>query len=192
MSPDAPGDVTDLLRAHQAGEADALDRLMPKVYDRLRRIAHGHLRGESPGHTLDTSALVHEAYLGMVEQGGARVQDRIHFFALASRAMRNLLIDHARAHATQKRGGGTLRTTLDERTIAVRERADDLLALDQALDRLAGYDPRLARVVEYRFFGGMSVAETAAALDVSAMTVHRDWQKARAWLLQMLDEGPTS
>ena len=163
---------------------------MPLVYDQLRRMAHRQLAAEPTGHTLTSTALVHEAYLKLVNQSRAQWQDRAHFFAIAARALRRILIDYARRHRAARRGGGPAgppaRVALDSVELPVAERADALLALDEALDRLAQRDARLAQVVECRFFAGLSEAETAAALDVSQRTVARQWVLAKGWLYQEL------
>jgi RNA polymerase sigma factor (TIGR02999 family) len=169
----------------------ALERLLPLVYDQLRRVAHHQLGAEPTGHTLSTTALVHEAYLKLVDQTRVQWQDRAHFFAIASRAMRRILIDYARRHRAARRGGLTDGTphvpiSLDEVDIPVAERAEALLALDEALQRLERFDARLAQVVECRFFAGLTEAETAAALEVSQRTVAREWAVARGWLYQEL------
>jgi RNA polymerase sigma factor (TIGR02999 family) len=187
MISSSQGHVTQLLQAYGAGEHEALERLMPLLYDELHALAGRHMAGERRSHTLSTTELVHEAYLNLVDQTQVGPQNRRHFFAIASRVMRNLLIDYARRHAAQKRGGGQRPTSLDGKAIAVQERADELLALDAALDRLAARDERMARVVQYRFFGGLTLKETAHLLDVSVMTVHRDWKRAKAWLYDDLD-----
>ena len=186
MRADVPEEVTQLLVAYSTGDRDALNRLMPHLYDPLRQIAHRHLRQERPDHTLNTTALVHEAYLGLVEQPQRTWQNRLHFLALASRIMRHILIDYARMHRAEKRGGGVPNTILDSKEIALNHQAEDLLALDEALTLLATHDERLAQVVEYRFFGGMTIEETAGLLNVTPMTVNRDWKKAKAWLYRLL------
>jgi len=167
-----------------------MDRLMPLVYDQLRRLAHRQLVVEPTGHTLATTALVHEAYLKLVDQTRAQWQDRAHFFAIAARALRRILIDYARRHRAARRGGSQdgppARVALDSVELPVAERADALLALDEALDRLAQLDARLAQVVECRFFAGLSEEETAAALAVSQRTVARRWVLAKGWLYQEL------
>ena len=160
---------------------------MPLVYDDLRRIAHRRLQSERTDHTLDTTAVVHEAYLALVEQATATWNDRAHFFAVAARVIRHVLIDHARRRGAQKRGGGEVRVPLQEDLVSIQTAPNiDLVALDAALAELGERDPRLERVVECRFFGGMTVQETAAALDTSVRTVERDWTRARAYLYQAL------
>jgi RNA polymerase sigma factor (TIGR02999 family) len=170
-----------------------MDRLMPLVYDQLRRMAHRQLGAEPAGHTLTTTALVHEAYLKLVNQTRAQLQDRAHFFAIAARAMRRILIDYARRYRAARRGGSggpdsppAKRVSLDDVDLPVAERAGALLALDDALDRLAKIDARLAQVVECRFFAGLSEAETAEALAVSQRTVARQWVLAKGWLYREL------
>lgn len=175
-------DVTSLLRAHAAGERDALEQLLPRVYDELRRIAEARLRRERPGHTLGPTDIVHEAYLKLVPLPEIDWQSRAHFFAIASRAMRNVLVDHAVRRRTAKRGGGAQAVTLDDNAAAAELPLDEILALSQALERLEAVDARHARVVECRYFGGLSLDETAEALGISAATVSRDWTFARAWL----------
>jgi RNA polymerase sigma factor (TIGR02999 family) len=180
----APPDITGLLLDWQGGDADAVDRLLPLVYEELRRVAHRQLRGERTDHTLSTTALVHEAYVRLVDQTRVRWADRAHFFAIAARAMRRVLVDYARQHRAAKRGGERRPVTLDETAIVVEGRAETLLALDEALIRLAALDERLCRVVECRFFGGLTEEETAQALQVTSRTVRRDWVKAKGWLFQ--------
>jgi RNA polymerase sigma factor (TIGR02999 family) len=183
-----PGEVTRLLAAASAGDADALKRLIPLVYDELRRLAHRQLAGERRDHTLNTGALVHEAYLKLAGLDRIEWGDRAHFFGIAAGAMRRILIDYAVRRRAAKRGGGRRYEPLDRVTVAVEERAEELIALDEALERLQALDARQAKVVEWRFFAGMSIEETAAALDVSPATVKRDWITARAWLNREL--GP--
>ncbi|HEX7050198.1 MAG TPA: sigma-70 family RNA polymerase sigma factor [Longimicrobiales bacterium] len=185
---DSQSPVTDLLLDLHTDDESTVDRIMPWVYDELRAVAHRHLRAEPAGHTLGTTALVHEAYLKLVDQTRADWRDRAHFFAIASRAMRRILVDYARAHGAAKRGGGRRRIPLDRAELAVEERADVLLALNEALEQLAALDERQSRVVECRFFGGLTEAETAEALGVTTRTVRRDWVKARAWLYDRLDD----
>lgn len=183
----APGTVTALLADWQDGDAGAMERLMPLVYDEMRRIARSHLRSEGFQHGLQPTALVHEAYLRLVDQRRVDWKGRVHFYSLASRMMRRVLVDHARRQRAAKR------SPVEPPAAAVlRQRAEEVLAVDVALDRLAALDDRLARVVEMRFYGGMSVGETAAALDVSPATVKRDWSAARAWLHRELADGGTS
>ncbi len=182
-------EVTQLLIAYGQGDRQALDRLLPVVYSELHGIAARQMRHERADHTLNATALVHEVYLKLMDQNQVSWQNRAHFFAIAARAMRQVLISYARKHNAEKRGGGAPNTLLDGKEIALGERADELLALDEALTRLAGFDERLAQVVEYRFFGGLTIEETAAVLDVSSMTVKRDWNKAKAWLYRELHAG---
>lgn len=185
--------VTEALGALRAGEPDAMDRLVPLVYDDLARIAHRQLGLEGAGHTLSTTALVHEAYLRLVDQTRAQWADRAQFFGVAAHAMRRVLVDHARRHRALRRGGAQKRVVSlealdgdDAASLAADERADVLLALDEALERLERLDPRQAKVVECRFFGGLTEEETAEALGVTARTIARDWVKARGWLYEEL------
>lgn len=177
-----PGEVTRILEEAREGDLQALDRLVPIVYSELRRIARNHLAGERADHTLDTGALVHEAYLKLADLDRMEWRGRAHFFAVAAGAMRRILVDHALARRALKRGGGARPVTLDRVEIADSDDLDGLVELDRALERLARLDERQARVVELRFFAGMSIEETAEAMDVSPMTVKRDWTAARAWL----------
>ncbi len=181
-------DITGLLLAWRGGDGSAFDRLFPLVYAELRRIAHRQLGRERSDHTLGTTALVHEAYLKLVDQTRAQITDRAHFFAVAARAMRRILVDYARRHRAAKRGGAATSVSLDETTVVADQRADALLALDEALMRLADVDDRLSRVVECRFFGGLTEDETADALGITARTVRRDWVKAKGWLAHALRE----
>jgi RNA polymerase sigma factor (TIGR02999 family) len=185
------GDITGLLAALREGDRAALDRLFPLVYRELHDRAHGQLARHRPGDTLSTTALVHEAYLKLTDSAHQTYQDRVHFFAVASRAMRQILVDYARRRMAVKRGGAPP-VTLDPELAADPGRPEELVALDEALGRLEALDERLARTVEMRFFGGLSVEETAAALGVSPRTVKRDWRKARAVLYQDIrgDDGP--
>jgi RNA polymerase sigma factor (TIGR02999 family) len=178
--------VTRLLLDCRAGGAEALDRLFPVVYERLRQIADIHLRGGAAGRTVTPTVLVHEAYLKLIDSARVQWEDRSHFLSLASRAMRQILIDHARRHRADKRGGDLRRVDLDDVQIAVAARADTLVALDEALVRLAAMSPRVAQVVELRFFGGLTEEETARVLGINDRTVRRDWTKARGWLHQEL------
>src|SRR6476659_5009019 len=182
---DAPTAVTTLLRAWRRGDQAAFERLTPLVYGELRRRARHYLRGERPNHTLQPTALVNEVYLRMVNIDQVDWRDRTHFIAMAARQMRRILVDSARARRYQKRGGGALNVTFDE-ALAVSERSPDLVALDDALETLALEDERKARVVELRFFGGLTNEEIAAALEISTDTVTRDWQMAKLWLQRAL------
>lgn len=173
---------TDLLHGLEPGDERAVNRVLPLVYEQLRQLAHQQLRGESTGHTLGTTALVHEAYLRLVDQRTTNWQGRVHFLAIAARAMRRLLIDHARRRNAAKRGGGARHLDADILELPAEERAALLIELDAALEQLSAREPRQARVVECRFFGGMTEEETAAALGITDRTVRRDWVKARAWL----------
>jgi len=179
-------EVTGLLLDWSNGDREAYDKLVPLVYEELHRLAHRYMRRERPGHTLQTTALVDEAYLRLVEQKAVRWQNRAHFFAISAELMRRILVDHARAHARAKRGGGERALPLHEVALVSKERSTDLVALDEALKRLAEIDARKARVVELRFFGGLSVEETAQVLGVHANTVVTDWGMARAWLYTAL------
>lgn len=182
----SPDDITVLLGRMRAGESGAGDRLFPLVYDELRRMARGRMRRERPDHTLAGTELVHEAYLRLVRQESVEWRDRAHFYAVAATAMRRILVDHARRRAAARRGGAPRVVPLDEAVVLSEERGEDLVALDDALDRLGALEPRLARVVECRFFAGMTETETAAALDLTERTVRRDWVKAKGWLYQEL------
>lgn len=188
---DADHLITGLLEELRDGDETALDRLMPAVYEELRRIAQRQLREQRAGHTLNTTALVHEAYLKLVDQRCVAWTGRAHFFGVAARAMRQILVNHAHKHGTKKRGGRWRRIPFDEAVMAVEEQADMVLALDEALTRLAALNERLSRVVECRFFGGMTEEEVATALGVSDRTVRRDWLKARLWLYTELVEDAT-
>lgn len=183
---DSPHDVTRLLQEWANGAQSALDALTPLVYAELRRLAASYLRSEEPGHTLQPTALVHEAFLRMAGRGAPDCQTRSEFYGLAAHLMRHILIDHARSRRAQKRSGKVERLTLEEDMIGSRGQDVEILALDQALERLAALDARQAKVVELRFFGGLSVEETAEALKTSEKTVRRDWQFAKAWLLDQL------
>lgn len=186
MSDRQSNDVTELLRQWQAGNSDALERLLPLVYEELRRVARARLRQEQPGHTLQATALVHEAYLRLVGSHDHTPQNRTHLFAMAARLMREILVDHARRKAAGKRGGTATMIALDESVPAPEIATIDILALDEALSELHDLDPRLCRVVELRFFAGLNINETAQALQVSTATVERDWTISKAWLHQRL------
>ena len=186
--------VTELLLAHRGGAPDAFDRLVEALYPELRRVARQQLqRGRPDGPVLDTTALVHETYLKLVDQTRIEARDRGHFLAIAARAMRQVIVDHARARHAAKRGAGARHLPLDDRDLMIDSQAEHLLAVNRALEGLAREDPRLLQVVECRFFAGYSELETAAALDVSARTVERDWLRAKAWLRETIDgpRGPT-
>jgi RNA polymerase sigma factor (TIGR02999 family) len=174
--------VTQMLLDWSRGDHDALDKLIPIVYDELRLRAARYLRRERSGHTLQTTALIHEAYLRLVEQKQVQWQNRAHFFAIAAQLMRRILVDHARGRGAAKRGGADIRLTLDDAMAAVAGMDVNLMALDEALNRLAEIDPRQSRVVELRYFSGLSIEETAEVLGVSPATVKLDWSMAKAWL----------
>ena len=178
--------ITQLLTEWRDGDETALDRLVPLVYEELRRLAHHYLRRERPGYTLQTTALVNEAYLKLVDHKGMRWQNRAHFYAVAAQAMRRILVDHARSRDAAKRGGGANLIGLDEAATAAQMQAANLLALDEALNQLALIDKRKSRIVELRYFGGMSVEETAEVIGVSPVTVMREWSSAKAWLLRAI------
>lgn len=189
-SDEAPGDITQLLRRMRSGDRGAADRLVAEVYPALKRIAARHMRRERPGHTLQTTALVNEAYVKLVRQEDADWSNRAHFFAVAAQVMRRILVDHARTRLAEKRGGGAAALPLDEALVFSPERSAEFVALDEALSRLETHDERVSRVVELRYFAGLSVEETAEALRISARTVKRDWQFGRAWLQAELGAGP--
>ena len=179
-------DVTDLLLRWSEGDEAALDDLTAVIYDDLRRLARAILRHERSDHTLSATALVHEAYLKLIDQRRVQWKNRVHFFGAAAHIMRRVLVDHARARATQKRGGSAEKLAMSDSLTFVDALSEDLLDLDAALDTLAANDPRKARVVEMKFFGGMTTDETAEALQISDATVERDWTMARAWLIRKL------
>ena len=181
--------VTELLVAWSEGDQAALETLTPLVHEELRRLAHHYMKGERPGHTLQTTALVNEAYLKLIDQKRVKFKNRTQFFALAATLMRHILVDHARDRRSLKRGGGALKVSFEKALIVSGDRNEDLVALDDALVRLASVDVRKSKVVELRFFGGLSVDETAEALDVSAVTVMREWRMAKAWLYNSLNEA---
>jgi RNA polymerase sigma factor (TIGR02999 family) len=179
-------EVTQLLLAWGQGDQAALDKLLPLVYDELHRMAERYMRRQNPDHTLQTTALINEAYLKLVGQPEQRWQNRAHFFGVAAQAMRHILVDYARARRSAKREGERQAVSFDEAAVASLERAAEIVALDEALQSLAAFDPRKSQVVELRFFGGLSVEEVAEVLKVSPKTVKRDWQVARMWLLREL------
>jgi len=178
--------ITEILLAWGDGDEAALERLMPIVYAELRRLAHHYMNREREGHTLQTTALVNEAFLKLIDSSRVRWQNRAHFFAVSAQLMRRILVDFARSRRYQKRGGAAQRISLDDAPLVTPERGGDLIALDDALTALAAIDKRKSEVVELRFFGGLSVEETAEALKVSPDTVMRDWRLAKAWLLREL------
>ena len=186
----AVGDISALLRAWSDGDQSALDGLTPIVYDELHRLARRYMKHERPGHSLQTSALVNEAYLRLVDYERMQWQNRAHFFAVSAQLMRRILVDHARRH-NLKRGGGVEHVPLEEAAVVGGEQGTDLVALDDAMNALARIDPRKVQVVEMRFFGGLGVEETAEVLKVSTITVKRDWRAARAWLYRELAGGDT-
>jgi RNA polymerase sigma factor (TIGR02999 family) len=178
----SPEEITGLLLDWGKGDKAALDRVIPLVYQELRRLAHRQMRRERAGDTLQTTALINEAYLRLVDYTRVRPRDRAHFFAIAAQAMRRILIERARSRRSSKRGSGAQRVSLDERAEVSDQRAADLVALDEALTNLAVIDPRKAQTVELRYFGGMTIEETAEVLEVSTPTVERDWHMAKIWL----------
>lgn len=178
-----------MLVESREGDPEALARLLPCVYEELRALAARHLRGQPPGQSLQATMLVHEAFLRLVDQSNTVAEDRAHFLAVASKAMRSVLIDHVRRRTAQKRGGGRRRVPLDDTVAAYEARSGDLMALDEALIELAAIDEQFARIVELRFFGGLSVDETAETLGISTRTAERDWRMARAWLHDRLNKG---
>ena len=182
MDPDTSGDITRLLASIKGGSHDALGQVLPLVYDELHALAERALRGERQDHTLQPTALINEAYLRLADQSGGKWQSRSHFIAIAATMMRRILVDHARAHTAQKRGGAQTRIELNEALAAEDEKSIDLEALDQALAELSRLDERQGRIVEMRYFGGLSVEETAGLLDISPATVKREWNSAKAWM----------
>jgi RNA polymerase sigma factor (TIGR02999 family) len=180
-------EVTQLLQQWSDGRQEALDRLLPEIYAELRRLASSYLRRERRDHTLQPTALVHEAFLKLVDQRAVRWQNRAHFFGIAAQAMRRILVDHARAHVADKRGAGGQRVLLDDAQLVGAMPDIDVLALDEVLTRLATFDPQQSRVVELRFFGGLTMEETAEVLHISPATVGREWTMAKAWLFAELN-----
>lgn len=191
MSDEPRHEVTQILQEMSGGDPEAPERLMPFVYDELWRLARSLLSRERDGHTLQPTALVNEAYLRLIDQTRVDWQNRAHFYGIASRMMRRVLIDHARAHATGKRGGAAIRLSIDDVQVPVEERAASFVALDEALGRLAELNERQSKIVEMRFFGGMSDEEIAKVLGVSTRTVLRDWKTARLWLYRELSQNPS-
>jgi len=182
----SPSQISELLVRWSQGEAAAREKLVPLVYEELRRLARRYLGNQSRRHTLQSADLVHEAYLRLIDRSSLHCQDRVHFFAVAARIMRGILVDHARMHRAAKRGGGAITLVLDE-AVAVSQKAGvDLIALDDALTRLAALDARQSDIVELRFFGGLSIEDTSQALGISSATVKREWATARLWLHKAL------
>ena len=188
LPPAKPHEITELLEQWSGGNQAALDQLYPLVYEELRRLARSYMRREPKGHTLQTTALINEAYVRLVDQQSVRWQNRSHFFAISAQIMRRILVDHARRHLQAKRGGGAKRISLDEVMIVAKERSAEVLMLDEALSNLARLDPRRSQVVELRYFAGLNNSEIASVLKISENTVMRDWNLARAWLYQTLSE----
>ena len=186
-----PGQITCLLRQWSCGDAQALEQLVPIVYKELQRLAHYHLRRERDGHTLQTTALVHEVYLRLCGQNEPHWENRAHFFAVAARMMRRILVDYSRQHDAEKRGGATCRVPLDDGLSVPVQEQFDLVALDRALDQLAAFDERKCRVVEMRFFAGLQAKEIAAILNTTEATVRRDWVIAKGWLYRYLERNAT-
>ena len=187
MTTPSQHDVTERLLAWSDGDREALDQLIPLVYDHLRQLAHRYMRRERAGHTLQTTALVNEVYLRLIDQRQVHFENRAHFFAIAAQLMRRIVVDHAHTQHRAKRGGGAERLSLDEAALMSPVQSAEMLALDEALQSLAEIDERKARVIEMRYFGGLSVEETAIVLGVSENTVIRDWALAKAWLRREMD-----
>lgn len=188
MTVEGPGDISGLIAAWGNGDEEALGSLMALLYPELRRIARQHLGRRAPGHTLESAALANEAYLKLMRAGGIRCENRVHFLALCSQIIRRILVDHARGRGYARRGGNAVRVPLDDVLLGARARGIELLALDEALDALSKIDARKGRVVELRYFGGLSVEETAEVMGISSETAKRDWRMARAWLFSALTE----
>lgn len=184
-----PHEITELLAQWSGGNQTALDRLYPLVYEELRRLARSYMKRERKGHTLQTTALINEAYVRMVDQRNVHWQNRSHFFAISAQIMRRILVDHARRYLHAKRGGGAQKISLDEVLIVAKERSEEVLMLNEALSNLARLDPRRCQVVEMRYFAGLNNQEIASVLKISENTVMRDWNLARAWLYQQLSEA---
>lgn len=184
-----PHEVTQLLIAWSNGDKAALNRLMPLIYGELRQLARHYMSRERPGHTLQTTALVNEAYVRLIKRKGVHWQNRAHFFAIAAQLMRTILVDHARSHAYAKRGGGIHKIALDDAVVVSQQRAADVVALDDALKQLAEIDPQQSRIVELRFFGGLTIEETAEVLGLSPATIKREWSTAKAWLYHELSQN---
>ena len=189
MPTPSPQEVTQLLADWAKGDHSALDKLFPLVHSELRRIAQRQMSQERPGHTLQATALVNEAYLKLAGHEGFDWQNRAHFFAVCAQVMRHILIDHARAHARDKRGGGMAKVSLNDALVVVEDQASHFIALDEALRMLERLDPQKGKIVELRYFGGLSVEEAAEVMNISPRTVRREWQRAKAWLYRMMTEG---
>lgn len=185
---DSPQEVTRLLAAINQGDPEALDTLLPLIYEELRRLARYYMRGQPDNHTLQTTALIHEAYLKLAAQPDKQWQNRTHFFAVAAQAMRHVLVDYARSKGAIKHGGQAQKVELEEAAFVSTGRASEIVALDEALTALASFDPRKSQVVELRYFGGLSIEETAEVLQVSPETVKRDWRLAKLWLARELKQ----
>ena len=190
MEQPSGNEITQLLQGWRDGDRGALDTLLPLVYRELRRLAHFHLRNERPHHTLQSAALVHEAYCRMVGQDPPELENRTHFFAVAAQLMRQVLVDYARRHRAAKRGGSVCKVSLEDATILPRQKDADVVAVDDALKALAKIDPRQSRIVELRFFAGLSLEEISAAMGIAPATVQRDWTAARAWLHREMSRNP--
>lgn len=188
MTSASPQEITRLLSDWSRGDKAALDKLTPLVYAELRQIARRQMGRERPGHTLQPTALVNEAYLKIAGQGGFEWQNRAHFFAVCAQVMRHILVDHARTHARDKRGGGAVHVALEDVSASVEARATDMVALDEALRTLETLDPQKARIIELRYFGGLGVDEVAEILKISPATIGREWRRAKAWLYQELQK----
>ncbi len=189
MPTPSPQEVTQLLADWAKGDRSALDKLVPLVHTELRRIAQRQMSQERPGHTLQATALVNEAYLKLAGQQGFDWQNRAHFFAVCAQVMRHILIDHARAHSREKRGGGAVKVSLNDALVVADDQASHFIALDEALRALERLDPQKGKIVELRYFGGLSLEEVGEVMDVSPRTVRREWQRAKAWLYRMMTEG---
>ncbi len=189
MPTPSPQEVTQLLADWGKGDRSALDKLLPLVHSELRRIAQRQMSQERPGHTLQATALVNEAYLKLAGQQEFDWQNRAHFFAVCAQVMRHILIDHARAHARDKRGGGAVKVSLNDALVVVEDQTAHFIALDEALRVLERLDPQKGKIVELRYFGGLSVDEAAEVMNISPRTVRREWQRAKAWLYRMMTEG---
>jgi RNA polymerase sigma factor (TIGR02999 family) len=192
LAHEPPSQVTKLLQGWRGGDRNDLEALLPLVYDELRRLAHYHLKNERPGHTLQTTALVHEAYFRLVGQELPEWESRAHFFAIAAQLMRQILVDYARRRRASKRGSGVCMLTLDDALALSRRKDVDIIALDDALNTLAELDPRQSRVVELRFFAGLSLEETSEVMGIATATVQRDWTAARAWLHREISRSEIS